>query len=124
MKEALHKPITPCNVLREGFWPTTRVEANIADQIEEDGEDREEFGEDDPYVGPLSGRPQPSFRVGENVQKKFFVAIRPANGETQPLWIARAFSDLGCNPEEPNHILIQYFQPMSKSVDTQEFNTD
>ena len=67
MKEALHEPITPCNVLREGFWPTTRVEANVADQIAEDGEDREEFGEDDPYVGPLSGQPQPSFRVGRDV---------------------------------------------------------
>ena len=55
MKKALHEPITPYNVLREGFWPTIRVEANVVDQIVEDGEDHEEFGEDDPYVGPLSG---------------------------------------------------------------------
>ena len=67
VKEALHEPITPCNVLREGFWPATRVEANIANQRAEDGEDSEEFGEDDPYVGLLSGRPQPSFRVGRDV---------------------------------------------------------
>ena len=62
VKEALYEPITPCNVLREGFWPTTCVEANVGDQKTEDGEDREEFGEDDPYVGPTRGRPQPSFR--------------------------------------------------------------
>ena len=55
MKEALHEPITPCIFLREGFWPTTCVEENVADQLAEDGEDHEEFGEDDPYVGPLSG---------------------------------------------------------------------
>ena len=67
VKEALYEPITPCNVLREGFWPTTHVEANVEDQIAEDGEDREEFGEDDPYVGPMRGRPQPSFRVGRDV---------------------------------------------------------
>ena len=67
VKETLHKPITPCNVLREGFWPSTRVEANVRDQIAEDGEDCEEFGEDDPYIGPLSGRPQPSFRLGRDV---------------------------------------------------------
>ena len=54
VKEALHEPITPCNVFREGFWPTTQVEANVVDQIVEDGKDREEFGEDDLYVGPLS----------------------------------------------------------------------
>ena len=48
VKEALYEPITPCNVLREGFWPTTRVEANVGDQIAKDGKDQEEFGEDDP----------------------------------------------------------------------------
>ena len=67
MKEALHESITSCNVLKDGFWPTTCVDANVADQIAEDGEDREEFGEDDPYVGPLNSRPQPSFRVGRDV---------------------------------------------------------
>ena len=37
--------------------------------------------------------------------------------------IARALSDPDCNPEEPNRILIQYFQPTSRSVDVQEFYT-
>ena len=73
MKEALHEPITPCNVLSEGFWPTTSVEANLRDKIAEDGEDREEFGEDDPYIGPLSGRPQPPFRVGWDVREGFLL---------------------------------------------------
>ena len=123
LKEALYEPITPCNVLREGFWPTTCVEANVGDQIAEDGKDREEFGEDDPYVGPMRSRPQPSFRVGRDVQEGFFVAIRPADGETQLEWIARALSDPDCNPEEPNCILIQYFHPTSRRVDVQELYT-
>ena len=123
VKEALYEPITPCNVLREGFWPTTRVEANVGDQIAEDGEDLEEFGEDDPYVGPMRSRPQPSFRVGRDIREGFFVAIRPADGETQPVWIARALSDPDCNPEEPNRILIQYFHPTSRRVDVQELYT-
>ena len=123
VKETLYEPITPCNVLREGFWPTTHVEANVGDQIIEDGEDREEFGEDDPYVGPMRGRPQPSFRVGRDVREGFFVAIRPADGETQPVWIARALSDPDCNPKEPNCILIQYFHPTSRRVDVQELYT-
>ena len=67
VKEALYEPTSPCNVLREGFWPTTRVEANVEDQIKEDGEDCEEFGEDDAYVGPMRGRSQQSFRVGRDV---------------------------------------------------------
>ena len=122
VKEALHEPITP-NDFREGFWPTTHVEANVGDQIVEDGEEREEFGEDDPYVGPLNGRPQPSFRVGRDVQEGYFVAIRPADGETQPVWIARALSNPDCNLEKPNCILIQYFRPTSRSVDVQQFYT-
>ena len=88
VKEALYERSNPCNVLREGFLPTTCVEANVGDQIAEDGKDREEFGMDDPYMGPMRGRPQPSFRVGRDVREGFFVAIRPADGETQPVWIA------------------------------------
>ena len=99
------------------------MEANVGDQIAEDGKDREEFGEDDPYIGPLRGQPQPSFRVTRDVREGFFVAIRPADGETQPVWIARALSDLDCNPGEPNRILIQYFHSTSRSVDVQEFYT-
>ena len=120
VKEALHEPITP-NDLREGFWPTTRVEANVAHQIAEDGKEREEFGEDDPYIGPLNGRSQPSFRVGRDVQEDNFVAIRPTDGETQPVWIARALSNPDYNLEKPNCILIQYFCQTSRSVDVQEF---
>ena len=124
VKEALHELITPSNVLREGFWPTTHVETNVAHQIAEDGKERDEFGEDDLYVGPLNGQPQPSFRVGQDVQEDYFVAIRLADGETQPVWIVRALSNLDCNLEKPNCILIQYFRLTSKSVDVQEFYTD
>ena len=57
------------------------------------------------------------------LEKAFFVAIQPVDGETQLVWIARALSDPDCNPEEPNRILIQYFHPTSTSVDVQEFYT-
>ena len=55
------EPQPTFDVLRGGFWPTTRVEANQVDELNEDGEEHEEFGEDDPYIGPLSSRPNPSF---------------------------------------------------------------
>uniref|UniRef100_A9U683 Predicted protein n=1 Tax=Physcomitrium patens TaxID=3218 RepID=A9U683_PHYPA len=123
VKDALHEPIIPCNVLREGFWPITCVRENLADQLSDDGEDHEEFGEDDPYVGPLRGRPQPSFRIGRDVREGYFVAIRPAEGEIQLVWIARALSNPDCNPEKPNCILIQYFHLTLRSVDVQQFYT-
>nr|PNR26858.1 hypothetical protein PHYPA_030339 [Physcomitrium patens] len=123
VKDALHEPIIPCNILREDFWPITRVRENLADQLSDDGKDHEEFGEDDPYVGPLRGRPQPSFRIGRDVREGYFVAIRPADGEIQPVWIARALSNPDCNPEKPNCILIQYFHLTLRSVDVQQFYT-
>src|SRR5690242_19042066 len=92
MKEALYESITPYNIFREGFWPTTHVRENLIDQILDAGEDHEEFGEDDLYVGPLRGHLQPSFRVGRDIQEGYFVAIWLPNGEMQLVWIARALS--------------------------------
>ena len=36
VKEALYERTSLCNVLREGFWPTTRVEANCRAPILEE----------------------------------------------------------------------------------------
>ena len=121
--EALHEVVTPCDVLNEGFWPRTRLTQSIIDQIADDGEDHEEFGEDDPYVGPRRGRPPPSFRVGRDVYEGYFVAVRPPDGETQPVWIARALSNPNCNPDQPNCILLQYFRPTCGNVDIQVLYT-
>ena len=67
--------VTYLSKLRDGFWPTTRVQASRVDQLDDDGEDREEFWEDEAYVGPLSGRPNPSFRVAQDLFKGYFVAV-------------------------------------------------
>ena len=63
VKIALEEPLPNPTILKDGFWPTTRVQATQEDQLDEDGENLEEFGEDDAYVGPLQNRPRPSFRV-------------------------------------------------------------
>jgi len=89
----------------------------------DDGEDREEFKEDEAYVGPLRGRPQPSFRIGHNLFEGYFVVVRPADGNSQPVWIARALSNPNCNSKKPNCVLIQYFCPTSRSQDVQDFYT-
>ena len=123
VKVALLEPLPSCSVLKDGFWPSSRVQATQMDELDEDGEDREEFGEDDAYVGPLRGRPQPSFRVGRDLFEGYFVAVRPAEGDSHPVWIARAFSNPNCNPEKPNCVLIQYFRPTSRDQNVQDFYT-
>jgi hypothetical protein len=54
----------------------------------------------------------------------YLFAVQPANGDSRPLWIARVKSDLNCNPERPNCVLIQYFQLTSKSQVVQETYRD
>ena len=53
VKIALEEPLPNPTVPKDGFWTTTRVQATQEDQLDEDGEDLEEFGENDAYVGPL-----------------------------------------------------------------------
>ena len=121
VKVALLEPFPVVSILRDGFWPNTRIQPIFEDQLREDGEEREEFGEDEAYVGPLQGCPQPSFRVGRNVHEGSFLAIRPADGETQPVWFARALSGVNSNAEHPNCILIQYLRPTSRDQDVRDF---
>lgn len=120
VKAALQEPLPVSSVLIDGFWPTTRVEATEADHFDEDGEDLEDYGEDEPYVGPLRDRPQPSFRVARDLYEGYFVAVRPADGDSRPVWIARALSDPNSNSEQPNCVLLQYFRPTSRNQEVQD----
>jgi hypothetical protein len=49
------------------------------------------------------------------------VVVRPANGDTRPIWIAKALSNPNCNPKKLNCVLIQYLRPTSRSQDVQDF---
>jgi hypothetical protein len=116
----MQEPLPSSTVLRDGFWPKTRDQRTRVDQLGDDGEDREEFAEDEAYVGPQSGRPEPSFRVGRDLYNGYFVAVRPADGDSRPIWIARALLDPNNNLKKPNCILIQYFRPTSRSREVQD----
>jgi hypothetical protein len=120
VKDALVLLIQHSTLLRDGFWPVSLYAPAIEDQFVEDGSVREEYDEDDHFVGQRRDCPIPSFRVACDLYKGYFVAVRPTNGNSRPLWIARAVSDPNYNPERPNCVLIQYFQPTSRSELVQE----
>jgi len=120
VKLVLQEPVVSSMVLKDGFWPTTRIQSSFANQIAENGKVREEFGEDEAYVRPLRHCPQPSFKVARDLQEGYFIAIWPANGNTRLVWIARALSDPNCNPRKTNCVLIQYFRPTSLNRDVQD----
>lgn len=112
VEEALSLPLESPTTLRDGFWPSSRIEHTVEDQFTEFGDVREEYDEDTHFVGQRRHRPPPSFRVVRDVCAGYFIAIRPCQGDERPIWIARALSNLNANPERPNTILIQYFRPL------------
>jgi hypothetical protein len=114
VKDALDLPIQPLPSLRDGFWPLSQIVSTPEDEFIEDGNVREEYDEVVHFVGQRQDRPTPSFRVLRDVYEGYFVAVRPVDGDSHPVWIAQAKSDPNCNPEWPNCVLIQYFQPTSR----------
>lgn len=123
VKVALVVSVEPRSMLQNGFWPISRFAPALEDQFTDNGEVREEYAEDDHYVGQRRDRPQPSFRVARDLFEGYFLAIRPADGDTRPVWIARAKSDPNINHERPNCVKIQYFRPTSRSNEVQNHYT-
>ena len=124
VKVALDLPLQYDGVLRDGFWPMSRVVPSFEDEFTETGDIREEFDEDDHFVGQARDRPAESFRVNRDLYEGYFVAICPSDEDKQhPVWIARALSDPNSNPEHPGCVLIQYFCPTSRVRAVQEFYT-
>jgi hypothetical protein len=124
VKDALTVPMDAPISLQHGFWPTTQFAHAVEDEFTEEGDVREEFGEDDHFVGHKRDRPPPSFRVARDLYAGYFVALRPCDGDERPFWIARAISDPNSNPEMPNAVQIQYFRPVSRDRDVQKFYKD
>ena len=111
-------------MLKDGFWPMSRVGPSFEDQFIEAGDVREEYDEDEHFVGQARDRPLESFRVNRDLYEGYFVAVRPSEEDKQrPVWIARALSNPNSNPEHPGCVLIQYFGSTSRTRSVQEFYT-
>jgi hypothetical protein len=95
----------------------------LEDQFVEDGNVCKEYNEDDHFVGKKRDRLASIFQISHNHYEGNFIVVWLANGNGQPLQIARAKSDPNCNPEKPNCVMIQYFQPTSRSQHVQELYT-
>jgi hypothetical protein len=62
--------------------------------LSHDGIMREEFAEDEPFIGPKNEQPWPSFQVTRDVYKGYMLLIRPGDEIHQkPVWVALALSD-------------------------------
>jgi hypothetical protein len=82
VKDALVLPVQTLSSLRDEFWPVTRFVTAPEDVFLEDGSVREEYDEDDHFVGQRRDRPAPSFQVLRDLFEGYFVAVRPADGDS------------------------------------------
>ena len=124
VRTTLDMPLEYNAVLKDGFWPMSRVGPSFEDQFMEAGDVREEYDENEHFVGQARDHPLESFRVNRNLYEGYFVAICPSEEDKQcPVWIARALSNPNSNPEHPGYVLMQYFRPTSRTRSVQEFYT-
>ena len=94
MKATLDLPSVYDETLKDGFWSMTRVAPSFVDEFTEMGNVREEYNEDNHFVGQASDRPVESFWINWDLYEGYFVAIRPFNDNREyPIWIARALSN-------------------------------
>ena len=70
------------------------------------GELREEFDIDAPFVGQRRDKPAPSFRVGRDVYASYFIVFFPSNGNIRPFWIVRALTNVDAKPMEHPHCIL------------------
>jgi hypothetical protein len=105
--------ISVSETLCGGFWPSSRFGLDMEDEFMDDSTVREEYAEDAPFVGHRCDRPAPSFHVGRDVYAGYFIAVRYADGDLRPFWVARAVTNLSPNPGHRNQIQIQYWMPNS-----------
>ena len=114
VENALQDPeMEAVDVLCMGFWPRTRQSFNVQTLYGMDGYLREEFGEDDHYIGPKSLRPKPSFRVGRDCCAGHFLLVRPAPDSDCPIWLGEAKSNPILTFGDANYkmIKVKWYKP-------------
>jgi hypothetical protein len=79
----------------------------VEDQFHDNDTMREEFVEDAPFVGKRSNHPALSFRVGRDVLARYFLAVRPTDGDLHLSWVAQAITNPSPDPAHTNAIQLQ-----------------
>jgi hypothetical protein len=124
IRDVLKLPPPPLRTsLVNGFWPSTCIQISDTVPLLHDGIVREEFADDEPFIGLVAEQPRPSFRVARDVYEGYVLLIRPGDkAHPKPVWVALALSNpvLTSISEHFQKIKIQYFMPTSKTRAVQE----
>jgi hypothetical protein len=109
--------------LVNGFWLAIRIQGQDNVLLSNDGTLREEFLEDESFIGAVGEQPCPSFRVARDVYEGYMLLIRPGDETNpKPIWVVLDVSDpvLMSTSEHFQKIKVQYFTSTSKSRIVQE----
>jgi hypothetical protein len=111
--------------LKEGFWPRTRQPGDLMTDLMQDGQTREEFEAEDPYIGILEGRPARAYNVATDLREGFYVFVRPAQNCDEPVWLGRAVENPQFDPEAEHfrEVLLQWYTPCGASKDVRQLYT-
>ena len=113
VRSALNEPLLVQDALVYGFWPNSMFRVTDMDRLHDEEIAREQFPEDAPFVGQKRNRPPPPFNVLNDTYAGYFVAVRPADDDPKPFWIARAITNPNPDPGHVNSIQLQYWTPSS-----------
>ena len=123
VKTALDMPLENRLLYERDFGQHSRYAPSIVDEYEMDGTLREEYAEDAPFIGQRRHCPPPSFRVGRDVYEGYVLAVRPADGDLRPFWIALALTNPHPDREHSHEIKVQYYKPASvRHVDPETYS--
>jgi hypothetical protein len=124
VRDALKLPLPPLQTsLINGFWLSTHIQISDTIPLSHDEIVREEFADDEPFIGPVAEQPRSSFQVARDVYKGYMLLIRPGDeAHPKPVWVALALSNpvLTSTSEYFQKIKVQYFMPTSKTRAIQE----
>jgi hypothetical protein len=102
VRSAMASNISVSETLCGRFWSSSRFGLYVEDEFMDDSTIREEYVEDAPFVGRRRDCLIPSFHVGRDVYAGYFIAVRSADGDLRPFWIARVVINPSPDPGHRN----------------------
>lgn len=65
----------------------------------QDGSTREQFEEEEHYIGTLEGRPPWEYNIAIDVCEGFYLFVRPGLDCPEPVWLGRATQNPQLDPQ-------------------------
>jgi hypothetical protein len=88
----------------------------------QDGGTRDELDEEEPYIGPLEGRPPRAYNITTDVREGFYLFVRPGANCNEPVWLGRATENPQFDPQVDHYrkVRVRWYTPCKRSKTMQQ----